>query len=45
MTVELTDTAADGFDDAVSVNVVTSLTVRPPETTNLADTWGTITPG
>lgn len=45
LTVELTDTAADGFDDAVSVNVVTSLTVRPPETTNLADTWGSITAG
>lgn len=36
-----TDVAADGFDDAVNLTINTSVTVRPPSTTYLSNTWGT----
>jgi len=41
----VTDVAADSFDDQVNLTINTTWTKRPPETTNLADTWGTPTYG
>ena len=41
----VTDVAADNFDDQVNLTINTTWTKRPPETTNLADTWGTPTYG
>ena len=41
----MNDVAADSFDDTVNVTVNTTFTVRPPETTNLTNTWGTPTFG
>jgi hypothetical protein len=38
-----TDVAADGFDDQVNVTINTTVTVRPPLTTYLSNTWGTPT--
>lgn len=33
------------FNDALNLSIVTNITVRPPETTNLANSWGTVTIG
>ena len=42
--VALNDTAADSaFNDAVNVAITTTITVRPPESTNLSNTWGSQT--
>jgi hypothetical protein len=43
--IDANDAAADGFDDAVNLSIVTKFTIRPPETTNLTSTWGTPTFG
>jgi hypothetical protein len=39
------DDAADTFDDTVDGTLRTTDTVRPPSTTYLADTWGTVSRG
>lgn len=31
------------FDDALNLSITTNITVRPPETTNLSNSWGTVT--
>ena len=31
------------FNDALNLSIVTNITVRPPETTNITNTWGTVT--
>lgn len=31
------------FDDSLGINVIRSIDVSPPETTNLTNTWGTVT--
>jgi len=31
------------FNDELNLNITTNITVRPPETTNLSNTWGTVT--
>lgn len=43
---DMNDVAADSsFNDTVNVTVNTTFTIRPPETTNLTNTWGTPTFG
>ena len=32
-----------GFNDALNLAITTNITVRPPETTNLTNSWGTVT--
>jgi len=31
------------FDDQLNLSITTNITVRPPETTNLSNSWGTVT--
>lgn len=31
------------FNDELNLSITTNITVRPPETTNLSNTWGTVT--
>ena len=38
-----TDVAADDFDDQVNVTVTSTITKRPPSTSQLTDVWGTPT--
>jgi hypothetical protein len=33
------------FNDQLNLSIVTNITVRPPETTNLSNSWGTVTIG
>lgn len=33
------------FNDNINLSITTNITVRPPETTNLTNTWGTVTIG
>jgi hypothetical protein len=33
------------FNDQLNLSIVTNITVRPPETTNLANSWGSVTIG
>jgi hypothetical protein len=33
------------FNDAINLTVSSSITVRPPESTNITNTWGTVTQG
>jgi hypothetical protein len=40
-----TDTAADNFDDSINFSVTSTLTVRPPSTSNLSNVWGGVTTG
>ena len=39
-----TDGAADSFDAGVNMTVRAAVTRTPPETVNLTDSWGTVTP-
>lgn len=43
-TINYNDAAVDDFDDAIAMTVVANLGITPPETTNLAASWGTVTP-
>ena len=43
ITFTMQDVAADSFDDTVNLAITTACIVRPPETTNLSDTWGSPT--
>lgn len=43
--IDMSDIAADGFDDSINISVTTAFTIRPPETANLTNTWGTPTFG
>lgn len=33
------------FNDQLNLSIVTNITIRPPETTNLTNSWGTVTIG
>lgn len=44
-TIDLSDAAADTFNDSLNLSISTNITVRPPETTNLTNSWGTVTIG
>lgn len=43
-TINYVDGATDTFNDDVSMSMRAAVTVTPPETTNLTNTWGTVTP-
>lgn len=43
-TVNYVDAAADGVGDDINMTMRAAVTITPPETTNLSDSWGTITP-
>ena len=42
-TINYNDGATDTFNDAISMNITTTITITYPETTNLTNTWGTPT--
>lgn len=43
-TINYNDGATDTFDDAIDMTMRAAVTITPPETTNLTNSWGTVTP-
>jgi len=42
-TINYNDAATDTFDDAINMTINANVVVTPPETTNLTNTWGSVT--
>lgn len=43
-TINYNDGATDTFNDAINMTMRAAVTITPPESTNLTNTWGTVTP-
>jgi hypothetical protein len=43
-TIDYNDGATDTFNDGINMTMRAAVVITPPETTNLTNTWGTVTP-